>query len=33
MPCFGDDGDVDEEIGRLPGVQKYAKVGFEIRDD
>ena len=25
MPCFGDDGDVDEEVGRLPGEQKYAK--------
>ena len=26
MPCFGDDGDIDEEVGRLPGEQKYAKV-------
>ena len=28
MPCFGDDGDIDEEIGRLPGEQKYAKVSL-----
>jgi len=28
MPCFGDDGDIDEEIGRPPGEQKYAKVSL-----
>ncbi len=28
MPCFGDDGDIDEEVGRLPGEQKYAKVSL-----
>ena len=31
MPCFGDDGDGDEEIGRLPGERKYAKVSFVAR--